>query len=211
MFTRKTKFSVAAATVVALCAISAPVVLAVTADTDDSLSPANHAIAVKLKTATKAVFTGTVQGAPVTSTCTVSTTSFKTPAKGLGTVVTSNPTFTGCTDSLGGTDTVKTNSTTGTWKARFVDAPNDEAKEGPDHLQLVIPKGGATIVSSILPTCTITVAPAGPASVAAAYNDVSTATFSKSGIPTAGTGCTTSANGSFTATYTLSPGVKDVS
>ena len=50
-------------------------------------------------------------------------------ATGLATMTLSNPTFTGCTDNVGGTDTVTTNSTNGHWTARLIDTLNDETAE----------------------------------------------------------------------------------
>jgi hypothetical protein len=208
---RTKKLIIALAAVAALTAISAPLVLAA-ADTDDNIAPASTTVKASLLTGSNAVFTGTVSGVAVTSTCKVSTTAFKTPAHGLGPVTTSNPVFSSCTDSLGGTDTVKTNSTNGTWKATFLDVANDEAKEvAGDRLKLTIPKAGATIVSSVLPTCKITVAPSAAANAIAKYNDVNRLGFAKAPIPTSGTGCTTSATGSYSANYTLTPGIHDAS
>jgi hypothetical protein len=211
MLPRTKKLVIALAAVAAVIAIGAPVVLAA-ADTDDNIAPANTTVKASLITGGNAVFTGTVSGVAVTSTCKVSSTTFKTPAHGLGPVTTSNPVFSSCTDSLGGTDTVKTNSTNGKWMATFVDAANDEAAEkAGDLLKLTIPKAGATIVSSVLPTCKITVAPTKAAAVSSSYDDKSRAGFRKVAIPTSGTGCTTSATGSFTAIYILSPGIHDAS
>jgi hypothetical protein len=202
---------IALAAVAALTAIGAPLVLAA-GETDDNIAPASTTVKASLIAGGNAVFTGTVSGVTVTSTCKVSSTTFKTPAHGLGPVTTSNPVFTSCTDSLGGTDTVRTNSTNGTWKATFIDVANDEAKEVlGDKLRLTIPKAGATIVSSVLSTCKITVAPSGPANAVANYNDVNRAGLNKAPIPTSGTGCTTSATGSFSAIYILSPGIHDAS
>ena len=204
MITRKTKFAVAVATATALAAF-APLVMAQATSTAH-LVPGNTLIKVALQTGTKSVFSGTVQGVAVTVSCTASTTSFKTPATGLGPIVTSNPTFTGCTDTLGGKDTIKTNSTAGTWKSTFVAGSGSK----PAQLKLTVPKGGATVVSSILPSCTVTVAPTAAATAIATYNNLSTAAFHTVALPTAGTGCTTSATGKLTATYILKPGVKIV-
>lgn len=209
MIKRKTKFAMAFA--VALCAVSAPMALAA-ADTDDSLSPASTVIKATLKAGTVTVLTGTVNGVPVTSNCTGSSVTFKTLAKGLGPVVTSNPTFTGCTDNLGGTDTVRSSSTNGRWTATYIDAPNDEAKETAtgDKIKLTMPKQGVTIQSSLLSGCAVIAAPTAPASITAAYNETSHASvFSKASIPTAGFGCTTGPSGAFSANYIASGGLKD--
>ena len=73
---------------------------------------------------TTSTFTGTsgpLNG--LTVTCTVSTTGFNLESKGgLGLMTLMNPTFTGGTDSLGGKDTIKSNSTNGAWTTSYVRA-----------------------------------------------------------------------------------------
>jgi hypothetical protein len=212
---RRIKFGLAIGATSLVAAVGAPVVLAA-GDTDDNLSPANTTVKIALKAGTKTTFKGTLGTTAVTSTCTASTTSFKTPAKGLGPVNAATPTFTGCTDNLGGKDTVTANSKNGSWAEKFVDAANDEAAEkSGDKTQLRIPKAGATVVSSLLPTCVITVAPNGPATITAAYNDVNTSTFTNATLPVSTSaacpGGAKTGTATFSATYVSAPGVKDAS
>jgi hypothetical protein len=205
-----------------MAAVVTPVVIAATGDTDDHISPASTVVKAALKTGTKTTFTGTVGGIAVTQHCTGSSTSGKTPATGLGPFTTSPPTFTGCTDSLGGTDTVKTNATNGAWKITFLDKASEveTAAEGTgstsgDKIRITIPIKGATLTSSAAPTCTITVAPTAKANVTGAYNDINTLTITNAPVPAAtsagcpgGAGTTT---GHFSATYVLTPKMHDVS
>jgi hypothetical protein len=198
-------------------AVIAPAVIAATGDTDDSVSPASTLVTTKVKTGTKTTFLAEIGAFTVTQHCTGSSTTGTTPAHGLGMVV-APVSFTGCSDSLGGTDTVKT---TGTWRVTFVDAPNDETTEPPggassgDKLRITVPEKGATVVSSFDPECLITVAPTKAASVTGAYNDINTLTISKAAVPislaAACPGGAKTENATFTATYTVSPGVHDVS
>jgi hypothetical protein len=198
-----------------IAAVVAPVVIAAGGDTDDHVSPANTTIKAKLKPGTKSTFVGKVTSITVTEHCTGSTTSGKTPARGLGPVPTTPPTFTGCTDSLNGKDTTKV---TGTWKLKFVDAANDESQKEPnsgDKLKIIIPMKGATVTSSFDPKCHITAAPTAVASVSGAYNDVNTLKITNAPLPAAtSSGCPGGAHIStahFSATYVLTPGMHDVS
>jgi hypothetical protein len=196
-----------------IAAVITPVVIAATGDTDDHVSPANTTVKSSLKPGTKTTFVASVAGIAVTQHCTGSTTSGKTPARGLGPAPITPPTFTGCKDSLGGTDTV---TRTGTWKLKFTDAANDEAGEkAGDKLKIIIPIGGATVTSSFAPKCHITAAPTAAASVSGAYNDVNTLKITNAPVPIhLSSGCPGgAANGTahFNATYVLSPGMHDVS
>jgi hypothetical protein len=152
---------------------------------------------------------GQIDGIPVTVTCKTTTLTAKTPATGLGPVTVKEVFPTGsCTDTLRGTDTVKT---FGTWKLTFVDAANDEGGEtSGDMLSITIAKAGVTFVSSRLPTCKVTVAASAPFTFKAAYDDVKKATINVA-LPTAGTRCTTTPTAKVTATVTLSPSMHDVS
>ena len=169
------------------------------------VSPANKTVKVALKAGTETAFTGKVAGVTTTSNCTSSTDSFKTPAHGLGPVKVANPTFTGCTDSLGGTDTVKTNSTNGKWTEKFLSK---------SRVQLTIPKAGATLTSSKVPGCVITVAPSGPAKITAAYDGVKTTTFKNASLSASTSaacpGHAATGNATFSATYVSTPHVKVV-
>jgi hypothetical protein len=195
-------------------AVIAPAVIAATTDTDDSVSPASTVVNTSLKPGTKTTFSATVAGATVIQTCTASSTSGKTPAHGLVMAV-APVSFTGCTDNLGGIDTVKT---TGVWHVTFVDAPNDEAATEPnsgDKLAVTVPIKGATVTSTAAPGCTITVAPTVPAHTVGAYNDSNTLTIKNAPVPVALSsacpGGATTTTAKFTGTYIVSPGVHDVS
>jgi hypothetical protein len=195
-----------------MAAVVAPAVIAAGGDSDDHVSPPNTTIKGSLKPGTKVIFVGTVATIPVTEQCTASSTSGKTPASGLTTTIT-RPTFTGCTDSLHGKDTVKT---TGTWKLTFIDAANDEtAEKAGDKLKITIPIKGATVTSTAAPGCSITVAPTAAASVTGSYNDVNTLTVTKAPVPArTSSGCPGGAKTStatFSATYVLTPHMHDVS
>lgn len=211
MLRRKTKFVLTAAIATALLAV--PVAALAAGDTDDSVKPANTAFTDASKHTT---FTGTVAGVTVTSTCTSSIVRGKTPLSGLVLTI-ARPSFTGCTDNIppsGGTDTIKT---FGVWKAAYVDAANDEtAERNPDATTITIPKAGATLVSSIFPTCTITVAPNGPVTIRASYNDTTgVATFTNapvlSSTSAACPGGATTSTAHFSASYKSTPILKDAS
>jgi hypothetical protein len=161
-------------------------------DTDDSISPASTAFTAN--NSTNIVFKGNVNGFPVTVTCKNSSISGSTPASGLGPVNINNPTFSGCTDSLGGTDTITTNSTNGHWQLTFLDstATGEETQTEPnsgDSLQVTIPKGGATFTSTALPGCVITVTVTVTVIITGTYDDVSIVVFTNVSISVKGAGC----------------------
>jgi hypothetical protein len=192
----------------------APVVLAAT-DTEDNISPASQAVTASLKPATKASLKTTIGAITITVTCTKSSLTGTTPAKGLGPFPVGSPSFGGCTDTLGGTDTFKPS---GSWKLRFVDAPNDETSTEPnsgDRLSLTIPKDGAKVTTSADPGCTVTVAPSAAVTVTGSYNDVKTLKFTSAKVPIsiAGASCLVTGSGTsaLSATYVLSPGIHDAS
>ena len=193
--------------------VGAPVVLAA-GDSDDNIAPASKSVTASLKSATNATLKTTIGVINVTVTCTGSSISATTPATGLGPFGAGSPTFTGCTDSLGGSDTFKPS---GSWTIRFRDAANDETAKEPntgDSLALTIPKDGATVTTSADPGCTITVAPTGSATVSGSYNDVNTLTLKSAKVPiSASSKCLVSGSGTsaLSATYVLSPGIRDAS
>jgi hypothetical protein len=199
---RRIRFGLAFATMSVVAAVATPAVLAAGGA---HVVPANKTIKIALKAGTKSAFTGKVAGVTTTSSCTSSTDSFKTPAHGLGPVKATNPTFTGCTDTLGGTDTVTTNSTNGKWTDKFLSK---------SKVQLTIPKAGATVASSKVPGCVITVAPNGPATITAAYDNVKTTTFKNASLPASTSaacpGGVTTGKATYSATYVLTPHVKVV-
>jgi hypothetical protein len=211
MMSRVMRFSLLTVVVGALVASAAAMALAA-GDTDDSIIPASTPIKLALKPGTVATISTTVGTTTLTATCTASTTSAKTPANGFGPITLSNPTFSGCRDSVGGTDTVTTNSTNGKWTATFLDAANDETKEvSGDRIRLHIPKGGATVTSSMAPGCVIELAPSAAIAITGAYNDINATTFSRVSVP-GSVSCrngSTTGTGKLTATYVSSPGFHD--
>jgi hypothetical protein len=180
-------------------------------DTDDNISPASTTVVAALKKGTVFTSTGTINGISITVHCTTATFKGKTPAHGLGpATLSAPPTFSGCTDSLHGTDVVKT---TGIWTLTFKDAANDETgeKTSGDSLVVTVPKAGATFQSSILgAACKVIVAPNGPAPEAAAYNDAGTAVAPHDSLPVMGQGCSTSPTATVSETLSLTPIIKDV-
>jgi hypothetical protein len=152
-----------------------------------------------LKSGTDMVFKGTIDGVPITVNCTSFTGSGKTPKTGLSIKI-APPAITGCTDTLGGVDTIKTNATNGSWKVTEVLGTTDKAK-------LVIPKAGATFTSSLVGGCVITAEPAKAASVTGTYDNVNTDTVTNAKIPVTGTGCSATA-ASVSATVIFTPDVE---
>ena len=154
--------------------------------------PAGTVVTGKLKTGTHMVFKGDIDSVPITVTCTSFVIKGKVPKPASSTMKASAPpAITGCHDSSGGTDTIKT---TGTWSVSFTKTT----------MTLNVPKAGATFKSSILSSCTITAAPSGAVKVTGKYNDHNTDTVTNAPIPTKGTGCT-STTAKTTATVVLSP------
>lgn len=127
-------------------------------------------------------FAGTIDGLPITITCTGSVIKATTPPAGSATfTVTTDPTFTGCSDGA-------TITSSGTWGLVAVSST---------ELQLSVPTGGAKFTSSVLPGCTIT---AKSATLNGAYNGTNTSTFTKQSVGVSASGCTASST-SFTGTY----------
>ena len=210
------KVAVGAIGVFVLLAATASTVYAVHVnDAGDGFSrPAGTVEKGALKSGTNFTAVGTIDSSPITVTCTTFSTSGKIPSSGLKIKI-GPPTISGCTDSLGGTDTVHTNATNGSWALTEIDATtgdNSEPNSG-DGAKLTIPKAGATFQSSILgAACVIVVAPNGTASVTGTYNDKSTMTFSNVSFPTAPSAtstCTASSSSTSSATEVISPTVHD--
>jgi hypothetical protein len=165
---RSKKF-VATCVVAGLAAAAVPAVVVASIITNATAVAVN--VSAKLATNTNTQFTGTsgpLNG--LTVTCTASTTKFQLNTKGggLGPFNLTNPTFTGCTDSLGGTDTITSNSTNGKWTTTYV---NSTGGTNPDMIKIGIPKAGQKLKSSIAPNCTITVQPTAAGSVSGAYDN----------------------------------------
>jgi hypothetical protein len=146
-------------------------------------------------TSSDVVFTGTIDSVPIKVTCTSFTDSGTVTKKDKTTMAVAAPSITGCTDDLGGTDTI---TTSGKWELKVNSAGTE--------LSLVIPKDGAKFTSSVESGCTVTAAPTKAADVTGKYNKTKgTVTDTKAKIPTKGTGCTTAKDSDETATVTFSP------
>jgi hypothetical protein len=162
------------------------------------VSPANTAITAK---STSVKFAGTLSGLSFSVTCTSSTIKFTTPSSGYGPVnISPDPTFTGCTDNFGGSATITTNHTNGSWTLTAVPSPT--------QVKITIPKGGVTMTTSTLPGCTVTAAPSGPATITASYsNSTGKATFTNAAVPFSGTALcgSISPTGTTTGVYTTTP------
>ena len=140
------------------------------------------------------VFKGSINGVAITVTCSSFKDSGTVKSGDKTSMPVSPPRITGCHDSLGGTDTIKTS---GSWKLTV----NSSGKT----VSLVIPKDGATFTSSVLKSCKVIAAPTKPASVPGAYSSSDGTVKSVSAkIPVKGSGCTASST-TETATITLSP------
>lgn len=78
----------------------------------------------------------------------------------------------GCTDSIGGTDTV---TTAGSWTATFQDKRNDETTQEPnatgDKLIVNTPINAASLQSSIFTGCSLVLDPVAASKLSVAYND----------------------------------------
>ncbi len=162
-----------------------------------SIGP-NKTVKAALKSGTKMTFKGDIDSVPLVVSCTKFSGSGKTGSKPATTFDLSKPpTLSGCTDSLGGTDTVTTNDTNGKWTLSATDTT----------ATLTIPKAGATFTSSVENGCTITAAPSGPVKVKGKYNGDNTITDTGASIATSGSGCTsTTAKESATVVLTPAPG-----
>jgi hypothetical protein len=161
--------------------------------------PAGTVVTGNLKSGTDMTFVGHINGLAITVTCTTFTGSATAPPTPSKTVdLNGPPTVSGCTDSLTGTDTVKTNSTNGPWELK---------SSGKKKVSLIIPKAGATFTSSFLPSCTVTAAPKKAVTVKGTYDGTSTDTVTNGKIATSGSGCSsTVATTSATVVFSPAPG-----
>lgn len=146
-----------------------------------------------LVSGTDLVFSGgTIDGVGVTVSCSTFIATGTVPAKGLVVTLSSPPTISGCSDNLGGTDTVTTSKSG--WKL--------EANKTGTTATLVQPKKSATFTSTALSSCTVT---AGPSKIAGSYNDLNAETITDGGpIKTVGKGCTTAGSTVASASITFS-------
>jgi len=151
-------------------------------------------------TSSKTTFVGTINGINITVTCTNFTDTVTVASGDNKSVDIPPPTINGCTDTLVGTDTIKTNDKKGSWELKVNGKGN--------KLSLVIPEDGATFVSSRLKSCTITVAPTGPTTIKGTYNSsAGTDTATNAAFAIKGTGCTaTSSEATTTVTFSPNPG-----
>jgi hypothetical protein len=179
---------------IATLAVGAVAIFATATAAFASLGP-NVTVTGALKSGTKMTFKGDIDSIPITVSCNTFSATGKTGSSPSSTVpLSSPPTISGCTDSLGGTDTINTNQTNGNWSL---------SAKG-KAMTLTIPKAGATFTSSVESGCTITAAPNGPAAVKGKYNNKNTDTVKNAKIATTGSGCT-STSASTNATVILSP------
>ena len=142
----------------------------------------------------------TVDSLPLQTTCTGLLASGKTPAAGLTVKLSKPPTFSGCTDNFGGTDTVKTS---GTWKL--------VANSTGTQIKLVIPVKGASFTSSAVGGCTIIAAPTKATSIAGSYDNVNTWSIKTASFAASGNGCSvTGSKATAAATVKFTPNVSVV-
>lgn len=158
-------------------------------------------VTTKLKSNTNTVFTGTT--GPLTgivATCGASSTGFQLTTKGggLGPFTITNPAFSSCTDNLGGTDTLTSNSTNGPWTATYV---NSAGSPSADQIQVGIPMAGQTLVSSVAPGCTITLDPAAAGTIAGDYDNAGNLSFTNQTLNYTAVGTCPTGAGSGTATF----------
>jgi hypothetical protein len=168
-----------------------------TAYASGGVSPANTPVTA---TSTNIKFSGVLNGLSFTVTCTNSVIKAVTPATGYGPVpISPDPTFSSCTDNLGGTDTVSTNHNNGSWQLTAIPSPTG--------LKITVPTAGVTLTTTYLPGCVVTGAPNGPANMTASYDNAGTATLSNVSLPTSGNfACgIVSNNATVNGKYTLSP------
>jgi hypothetical protein len=151
-------------------------------------------------TSSSTVFNGTIDGVAISVTCTNFTDSVVVPAGAKKTLDIPPATINGCTDTLGGTDTIKTNDKDGKWELKTNGAGT--------KLTLVIPEKGATFTSSVLSGCKITAAPTAAVDVVGTYNSSNgTDTVTNAPIAVKGKGCSaTSASTTTTVTFSPNPG-----
>lgn len=206
----KTKrMKIVAALAGALCTFGGVAAIAIAAGSEDKWAAgANQAWAAS---STKTTFVSSV----ITVTCKTNTAGGTSVGSGpdIGALAMTAPKFSSCTDSLGGTDTVKT--VTSGWTVSFISdkgnakCPAGTGKDetsGKDCVVLAVPKSAATIVLGSL-GCTLTVQPAAASAVGATASDpggTKKDTFTLASQALTFSGCGTSGSAAFSGTYTLS-------
>jgi hypothetical protein len=177
---------------------------------DNNVTPANTPVTATLKKGTKFKASASVSGIPVTLSCTGASFSFTTPASGLGPVDIATPTFSGCKDNFGGTDTVLASAMNGPWTWTFI----YKTSKHPSEVQLGFPQNAGTFSSTLVSGCTGLITPNGPFVATGKYANsafgtpTNTATFSGVKVPIGSTGCKVPATATVAATWVLSPNVK---
>jgi hypothetical protein len=152
---------------------------------------------VTAKNVGNVVFTGTLEGVPITVTCKSFTDSVTVTSADKTSASIPPPKITKCTDTSTGTDTI---TTTGKWKLTV--------NSSGTTVTLVVPKKGATFKSSIFPGCVVQVAPNGPVNIPGSWNSsTGEDTVSNATITVKGEGCSASnATASATEKFTPNPG-----
>lgn len=209
--------ALAASLTVVVVGLGTGVAFAATENDTDNISPASTAFTAS--NSGNITFNGSLDGVSYTVTCTSSSLTATTPASGLGPVTLTNPpSFSGCTDNHGGTDTIMTS---GTWTLKFIDLANDEgisigsttdepamhAGHSGDSLQITIPAGGGVFTTTALRGCTLTTK---ATTITGAYDDVNTVTFSGATINVSASGCFAS-NPTQSGKYSSNQNFQDVS
>jgi hypothetical protein len=170
--------------------VSTAMILGLAASAGASLKPGTTVTG----TSKHVVFKGSIDGVGITVTCTGFKDSGTLTKSDKTSMSVGRPSFSGCTDSLNGKDTI---TTTGSWKL--------SVNKSGSTVSLVIPKDGATFVSSALKSCKVIAAPNKPAPVSGSYSSsAGTVKSTNANIPVKGSGCSATA-ASETATITFSP------
>jgi len=195
MMLKKAKLAVAGGvTLVTVVGVTAGTALIAATAAYASIGP-DQTVTGSLAPGTDMTFSGDIDGISITVSCKNFSATGKTSKKPATKFkLSAPPTVNGCTDSLGGTDTIVT-------KGKWSFSVNSAGTE----VTLTIPKKGATFTSSVESGCTITAAPKKSNPVTGSYNDSSgTVTVSNASIATSGSGCS-SGPATTNATVVLSP------
>ena len=195
----RTRTLASAAALAALLTVPAATALA-SGDSGDGFNPAGADFQASSGTVT---FKGSINGIPVTVTCTGSSFRGTTPSQPdtWSIILPSPPTLSGCTASSGQPLAFTEG---GTWTVTWNDLTTGDTEPNTDQAVL---KGTLTIT---FPGCAITLFSAG---VTGLWDDVTPTTsskfvFSNAPIAVTASGCTAS-GWTFTATYVTSPGITD--
>jgi len=161
--------------------------------------PAGTQVTAALVTGTRLVFEADIDSVPLTADCTSFSFRAVIPETASDSIrLRRPPTIQGCTDSWGGTDAIVANQANGKWILSVT-------KSSPYQLSLTIPKAGLTFSSSMVSSCRVTAAPNRKSRLTGSYNGTNTETILHAAIPTRGTGCTSGAVTTATATEVFKP------